>query len=125
MSLQPHDPAARRAAQRRAWSELIASADKLARRLIETDGEEAVEDFELRGMVRVMADETFPAHEESAKRAGAAFVLALRALLTAARPRRKAILAVMVKAGAESLDEVLTDVKEQEAAGWLAHTGEA
>jgi len=121
----PQDPAARKAAHRRAWSDLLTASDRLTTRLIATDGEEAVEDLHLRGLLRGLGEVAFPVDEASARRAGEAFIHSLRALLVAERPRRKAILAPLVAAGAKALGELIVDTQELEAATWQARIGEA
>lgn len=124
MSLAPQDPIARQAAQRRAWSQLAEDSERYAVRLVETDGEEAVETLELRGLVRTLAETGFPSGESSARMAAEGFVRTLRALLTAERPRRRAILAAAVLSHARAIGELVIDTQETEALAWRARTGE-
>lgn len=125
MSNLPQDPASRQAAQRRAWSQLAADAARYADRLIETDGEQAVETVELRGLVRSLTDQGFPSNDASARMAADGFVRTTKAMLTAARPRRRVILANAVLADARAIGELLVDVQDAEALAWRALTGEA
>lgn len=125
MSLSPSNTAARYAEGRRAWSDLAAGADRYAAQLIETDGEEAAGLTELRGSVRLLADQGFPSGESSARMAGDGFVQTLRALMTAERPRRRVILAEAVRAEAKAIGELIVDTQETEALAWRAMTGEA
>ena len=125
MSFSPQSPPERQAAKRRAWTVLAADADKLADRLIETDGEQSVETTELRGLLKGLEHEGFPSNEVSARMAGTGFCQTLRALLTSERPRRRVILANAVKAGARGIDELIVDAQESEALAWRVQSGEA
>lgn len=119
------DPAGRKAALRREWSLFVEGVTAMTDRLIATDGEEAVEDLHLRARLRGLKAEAFPVDEVSARQAADAFVAGLRGLLVAQRPRRKAILAPFVGAGAKALGELIVDTQELEAAAWQARSGEA
>jgi len=125
MSLQPQDPAARQAARRRAWAQLATEADKMADRLIESDGVETIETLHLTARLKVLADEGFPSKEGSAQRMGAAFVETLRAALVSALPRRRVIVAGALKAEARAIGELIVDTQETEALVWRNMTGEA
>lgn len=125
MSLRPTDPAARKAAQRRAWSDLARDAETYADRVADTEGEEPIGAVELRGLVKGLADDGFPSGESSARMAAEGFVRTLRALLTAERPRRRVILAGAVKADAKAIGDLIVDTQETEALAWRAQHGEA
>lgn len=124
MSLEPSDPIARQAARRRAWSELAADADKMANRLIETDGEESVETLYLSGRIKTLSADGFPSKEASAQKVGVAFIETLRAALTSALPRRRVIVATALKANAQAISELIVDTQETEARAWRVQHGE-
>lgn len=118
------EKAERRVALRQGWTALLADASLLADRLIATDGEEAVETLYLRHSSRQLDAADFPAQGDSARKAADAFKTALTALLDAALPRRKAVLAPMVAAGAKALADLITEEQTREADAWRKHTGE-
>lgn len=117
------DPAARKAAARRAWLDLLGRAAVLAGAVVGSDGEARTDDLDLRGALRMLADTPFPSDEASSQRAGEAFIAALRALLLAERPRRKAILAEGVKATARAVTEVFDDESAMATAVWASRLG--
>jgi len=117
------DPAARKAASRRAWLDLVAQAGQLAGAVVASDGEAATDDLHLRGALRVLADAPFPSDEASSQRAGEAFIAALRALLMAERPRRKAILADLVASAAKAVGDVFDDESALATAVWCVRLG--
>lgn len=119
------DRVAHRAQRRRDWSAMAQDAGRLADRLIDSDGAESVEGRDLRHMLKVLADEGFPSDEASARMAGEGFTRMLRATLTASLPRRRVILATVLKAEAKAIDELIVDTQETEALAWRAMTGEA
>lgn len=124
MSLEPSDPIARQAARRRAWGELAEDADKLANRLIETDGEESVETLHLSSRIRMLNADGFPSKEVSAQKMGVAFIETLRAALGAAAPRRRVIVALALKAEAKAIGDLIVDTQETEARAWRVQHGE-
>jgi len=119
----PLDPAARKAAARRAWLALTDRAGALAAAVVGSDGEAATDDLDLRGALRMLAEAPFPSEEASSQRAGDAFIAALRALLVAERPRRKAILAEGVRATARAVSEVFDDEAAMTTAIWATRLG--
>lgn len=124
MSLEPTDPLARQAARRRAWSAFALDAERMADRLIASEGVETIEGHDLRHILKVLASDGFPSKESSARMAGESFVHMLRATLTASMPRRRVILATVLKAEARAIDELIVDTQETEALAWRAQTGE-
>ena len=124
MSLEPSDPIARQAGRRRAWTELAADADKMADRLIETDGEESVETLHLSSRIKALSADGFPSKEVSAQKMGGAFIETLRAALVSALPRRRVIVALALKAEAKAIGDLIVDTQETEALAWRAQHGE-
>jgi hypothetical protein len=104
---------------------MAADAERLADRLIETEGDETVEALDLRGLLKGLAPEGFPSKEVSARMAGEGFVMTLRAVLVTERPRRRVILATALKAEARAIGELIVDTQDTEALAWRAMTGEA
>lgn len=114
-------------AMRSAWSEITGDAMAMAERLIATDGQEAVEAFELRNRLATVikaGPEGFPVQGASAGKAAMAFAQTLRALFEASLPRRRAILAPMVAAGAQAVAALITDHQDRQADGWRKQLGE-
>lgn len=114
----------RRIALRQAWRALLADASRLAERLIASDGEEAVHTLHLRHDSKRFSAVEFPAQGDSARQAADAFKAALNALFDAGLPRRKALLAPMVAAGAKALTDLITEEQTREADAWRKQTGE-
>lgn len=124
MSLEPNDPIARQAARRRAWSSLAVDAERMADRLIETNGEESIETLHLASKVKVLGEAGFPSKESSAQKLGGAFLETLRAALVSALPRRRVIVAEALKAEARAIVQLVVDTQETEANAWKVQTGE-
>lgn len=88
---------------------MLVGATDLARRVAESDGEAPVDDMMLFGLARGLTEAPFPSEELSARLAGEVFLTAFRALRTAGRPQRKVILAALVAASAQAVDDVFAD----------------
>lgn len=112
---------------RAAWSDITGEAVTMAERLIATDGQEAVEALELRNRLATVikaGPDGFPVQGASAGKAAMAFAQTLRALFEASLPRRRAILAPMVVAGAKAVAALITDHRDRQADGWRKQMGE-
>ena len=121
------EKARRESAMRVAWSEITGEALVLAERLIATDGHEAVEALDLRAKLSAVVEggaDGFPVQGASAAKAAMAFAQTLRALFEASLPRRRAILAPMVAAGAKAVAELITDHQDRQADAGRKQTGE-
>lgn len=121
------EKAQREIALRAAWSEITGEALTLAERLIATDGLETVEALELRNRLAAVikaGPEGFPVQGASAGKAAMAFAQTLRALFEASLPRRRAILAPMVVAGAKAVAALITEHQDRQADAWRKQTGE-
>ena len=114
-------------ALRAAWSDITGDALVMAERLIATDGVEAVEALELKNKLATVIKagvEGFPVQGASAGKAALAFAQTLRALFEASLPRRRAILAPMVVAGAKAVAELISEHQTRQADGWRKQLGE-
>lgn len=121
------EKARKEAALRLAWAEITGDALMLTDRVQATDGEQTLEALDLKARLAAVLEagaEGFPVQGASASKAAMAFAHALRGLLEASLPRRRAILAPFVAAGAKAISELIIDHQDRQADAWRRHTGE-
>lgn len=121
------EKARKESALRQAWTEITGEALSMAERLIATDGEEAIEALDLKAKLSAVVEggaDGFPVQGASAAKAAMAFAQTLRALFDASLPRRRAILAPMVAAGARAVAELISEHQTRQADGWRKQLGE-
>lgn len=121
------DKARKAANLRRAWADVAEDALTLTRRLIETDGAEAVESIHLLAKLRAVQEaggDSFPVQGASAAKVAMGFAQSLRGLLEASLPRYRAIMAPAVAAGAQAVRDLIAEHLTLQAATWRGRTGE-
>jgi hypothetical protein len=114
------DPAACRAA----WRRLAVAGVKVAQRSIDTCGREILEPDEFSHALSFDGRVRFPIEGSSADNVATSFRLIGRALLNAGSDRRRQILAPVLLAVAEALDQLLTDQAHALAEPWKRQFGE-
>lgn len=119
-------PAEDRAQKRHAWRSLAEAGQRLAQRVIDTDGRESLGAPEFQDALRHTGKLRWEeAGDCCAAAANAAFIMLGNAVLTAGTDRRRAIMALGLAGAASALDQLLTEQGDRDAALWKRQTGES
>ncbi|MFZ0269923.1 hypothetical protein [Caulobacter sp.] len=99
----------RRRAHRQAWADLLVGAADLARQVIDQGGDMVIDRLDLFGPAKMLGEAGAPTEEATTRLACDTFLSAFRALRLAGRPQRKVIMATLVLACAQAVDDVFAD----------------